>query len=134
MKKKNILNLIRCHVENNDVGFRSEAREIARELDAIGDTQLSAYIMSLLSTANVFVPQEKDEVLCNSPFLDKVVRPADMLLLPDAIVKDVLGIVNAVNDVFNDPKKEESYLEYEKTVYAKIRENEKKNGAEKRAV
>lgn len=40
---------------------------------------------------------------------------------------DSTGIVNAVNDVFNDPKKEESYLEYEKTVYAKIRENEKKN-------
>ena len=96
MKKKNILNLIRCHVENNDAGFRSEAREIAREFDAIGDTQLSAYIMSLLSTSNVFVPQGKDDVQCNSPFLDKIVRPAEMLLLPDAIIKDVLGIVNAV--------------------------------------
>lgn len=40
---------------------------------------------------------------------------------------DATGIVNAVNDVFNDPKKEEAYLEYEKTAYAKIRENEKKN-------
>lgn len=96
MKKKSILNLIRCHVENNDVGFRSEAREIARELDSLGDTQLAAYVMSLLSTNNVFVPQANDEVDCRSPFLDKVSKAADILLLPDAITKDILGIVNAV--------------------------------------
>ena len=88
--------MIRCHVENNDVGFRSEAREIAHEFDSLGDTQLAAYVMSLLSTNNVFVPQANDEVECRSPFLDKVSKAADMLLLPDAITKDILGIVNAV--------------------------------------
>ena len=96
MKKKSILNLIRCHVENNDAGFRSEARDIARELDSLGDTQLAAYVMSLLSTSDVFVPQTTDEIPCNSPFLDKITRTADTLLLPDAITKDIIGIVNAV--------------------------------------
>lgn len=45
------------------------------------------------------------------------------------------GIVNAVNEVFNDPQKEEAYLEYEKTTYAKIRNSEKDSkGGEKQAV
>ena len=41
MKKKDILNLIRCYVENNDSGFRSEARHIADEFDKSGDSQLA---------------------------------------------------------------------------------------------
>lgn len=96
MKKKSILNLIRCHVENNDAGFRSEAREIARELDSLGDTQLAAYVMSLLSTTNVFVPQVHDNIQLKSPFLEKISKGVDLLLLPDPITKDILGIVNAV--------------------------------------
>ena len=36
------------------------------------------------------------------------------------------GIVKAVKEVFNDAQKENAYLEYEKTTYAKIRENEQK--------
>ncbi|HEM1599093.1 TPA: AAA family ATPase, partial [Listeria monocytogenes] len=57
MKKKNVLNLIKYHSEKNDFQFRNEAIEIARYFDTIGDSQLSEYIMSLLSTANTFVPQ-----------------------------------------------------------------------------
>ena len=33
MKKKNIINLIRYHAENNEPGFRSEAYEIAKEFE-----------------------------------------------------------------------------------------------------
>lgn len=36
------------------------------------------------------------------------------------------GIVKAVKEVFNNAQKENAYLEYEKTTYAKIRENEQK--------
>lgn len=32
MKKKNIINLIRCYTEKNDEGFRNESYEIARDL------------------------------------------------------------------------------------------------------
>lgn len=37
MKKKNILNLIKYYSENNDSGFKSEAYEIAKYFDSIGD-------------------------------------------------------------------------------------------------
>ena len=44
MKKKNILNLIKYYSENNDSGFKSEAYEIAKYFDSIGDYQLAEYI------------------------------------------------------------------------------------------
>ena len=46
MKKKNIINLIRCYTEKNDEGFRNESYEIARDFDESGDHQLAEYIMS----------------------------------------------------------------------------------------
>lgn len=56
MKKKSVINLIKYYSEENDVAFRSEAYEIAREFDKSGDSQLAEYIMALLSDANTFVP------------------------------------------------------------------------------
>ncbi len=93
MKKKNIINLIRCYSENNDAGFRNEAYEIARDFDRDGDYDLAEYIMSLLSSANSFVPQENMEQLF---FCQKVTINNSSLPLPDAIKNDVVGIVNAI--------------------------------------
>lgn len=94
MKKKNVLNLIRYHAENNEAGFRNEAYEIAREFDEIGDYQLSEYIMALLSNANTFVPQMTDN---NSGFFEKVQVGNDPLPLPEPIEQDIMGLVNAVS-------------------------------------
>ena len=57
MKKKSVISLIKYYTEKNDVGFRSEAYEIAKDFDASGDYQLAEYIMSLLSNANTAVIQ-----------------------------------------------------------------------------
>ena len=54
MKKKSVISLIKYYTEKNDVGFRSEAYEIAKDFDASGDYQLAEYIMSLLSNANTY--------------------------------------------------------------------------------
>ena len=94
MKKKNVINLIKYYAENNDSGFRSEAYEIAKDFDASGDYQLAEYIMSLLSNANTFVPQVSENV---SPFFEKIEANTDMLLLPDEITGDLIGIVNAID-------------------------------------
>lgn len=93
MKKKNIINLVKYYAEKNDVGFRSEAYEIARDFDAAGDVQLAEYIMSLLSNVNTFVPQMIEN---KSDYFEKIEGQEDMLLLPDSITQDLLGIVNAV--------------------------------------
>lgn len=93
MKKKNIINLIKYHSEDNDVGFRNEAYEIARDFDESGDYQLAEYIMALLSNANTFVPQMQDN---ESTFFEKMSESHETLPLPEVIQDDIMGIINAI--------------------------------------
>ncbi|RRD92862.1 AAA family ATPase [Clostridiales bacterium COT073_COT-073] len=95
MKKQNVLNLIRYHVERNETAFRNEAIQIARYFDSIGDSELAEYIMGLMSEANLYVPQSSD---FESDFLKQVdIRDMNPLDLPVEIANDIKGIINAVN-------------------------------------
>lgn len=85
--------MIRYYAEKNDDGFRNEAYEIAKDFDSSGDYQLAEYIISLLSNVNTFVPQVDDH---QSGFFERIEAKEDMLLLPDAIMQDLLGVVNAI--------------------------------------
>ncbi len=93
MKKKNIINLIKYHAEKNETAFRDEACEIANFFNAAGDVELAEYILALLSDANTFIPQAGESGL---PYIHKVECTQDPLPLPDAIKKDIMGIVNAI--------------------------------------
>ncbi len=95
MKKQNILNLIKYHVERNENSFRNEAIATARYFDSIGDYQLSEYIMGLISESNLYSPQGGD---FESEFLKQVeTRHLEVLNLPLEIVEDIKGVINAVN-------------------------------------
>ena len=94
MKKANIINLIKYYAEHNDSRFRSEAYQIANEFNKNGDYQLSEYIMALLASADLFVPQVKVEDL---NFLRKIEVNGEPLPLPEIIKGDVAGIVNATD-------------------------------------
>lgn len=95
MKKQNVLNLIKYHVERNENAFRNEAIVIARYFDSIGDYQLAEYIMGLISESNLYSPQSSD---FESEFLKQVeTRTLDALNLPLEITEDIKGIINAVN-------------------------------------
>ncbi|UVJ00258.1 ATP-binding protein [Staphylococcus aureus] len=93
MKKKQIINLIRYHSENNEIGFKKEAFDIANSFERNGDAQLAEYIMSLLSDNNVFTPQMQSE---NFEYIKKMDISNKSLPLPDVIKEDIIGIVNAV--------------------------------------
>jgi ATPases of the AAA+ class len=93
MKKKNIINLIRCYAEKNDEGFRAESYEIAKEFDNSGDYQLAEYIISLLSNANTFIPQMENHELV---YFEKIDLSVGSLLFPDTIMQDLFGVINAV--------------------------------------
>lgn len=95
MKKKNVINLIRYHQENNDAAFRSEALIVAKEFYEDGDNQLGDYIMTLLSDSNYFIPQE---VTYNLKYLKKVNCDNSVLPLPKAISNDVKGIINSLKE------------------------------------
>ena len=95
LKKQNVLNLIKYHVERNENAFRNEAIIIARYFDNIGDDQLAEYIMSLIAESNLYSPQASD---FESEFLKQVdTRGIEPLNLPVEISGDIKGIINAVN-------------------------------------
>ena len=95
LKKQNVINLIKYHVEKNEKAFRNEAVNIARYFDAIGDYQLAEYIMGLIAESNLYVPQASD---FESEFLKQInIREITPLNLPVDIAKDVKGIINAIN-------------------------------------
>ena len=95
MKKQNVINLIKYHVERNENAFRNEAVSIARYFDSIGDDQLAEYIMSMVAESNLYVPQGSD---FESDFLKQVdIRATEPLYLPSEILNDIKGIINAVN-------------------------------------
>ena len=95
MKKQNVINLIKYHIEKNETAFRNEAINIARYFDSIGDDQLAEYIMSLIAESNLYAPQSSD---FESDFLKQIdTRNVEPLNLPSAISEDIKGIINAVN-------------------------------------
>lgn len=94
MKKKSIINLIKYHVENNDIQFRNEAVEVARSFNDEGDYQLSEYIVNLLSTTNTLIPQDMS---IESSFLKSVNNSSASLPLPIEISQDLKGMINAIN-------------------------------------
>ena len=95
MKKKDVLDLIRYHTEHNDAAFRTQAYNIAKEFAESGDTQLSEYILALISNANTLVPQSASIEL-DSTFLTKRTVVRTSLPLPEPIANDIQGVLNAI--------------------------------------
>ncbi|WEV63883.1 ATP-binding protein [Bifidobacterium sp. ESL0732] len=94
MKKRDVLNLIRYYTEHNDAAFRNEAYGIAKDFDRSGDTELAEYVLALLSDNNTFVPQSSQAV--HSEFLHKELVSQPSLPLPEQIMKDLQGVLNAI--------------------------------------
>ncbi|UKS54554.1 ATP-binding protein [Mycoplasma feriruminatoris] len=92
MKKANVINLIKYHMENNDIAFRDEAYLIASDFYKQGEPKLSQYIASILSDTNTFVPQFNES---DSEWIKRVDIENKSLPLPDEINNDIIGIINA---------------------------------------
>ena len=79
MKKQNVINLIRYHVERNENAFRNEAIQIARDFDAIGDEELAEYIKRVpiiaLSGDDSDAAKEKFFGAGIDDFIEKPVNP-----------------------------------------------------------
>ena len=95
MKKQNIVNLIKYHVERKENAFRNEAIKIAQHFDHIGDTLLVEYVMKLIAESSLNIPQAN---YFDSEFLKPINTEAIAALnLPAAITEDMKGIVNAIH-------------------------------------
>ena len=95
MKKRDVIDLIRCHVDKNDLGFRNIAYKIAKEFSESGDVALAEYISTLLSNASVLVPQG---IVCEeiAPYFEKVSNQEPLLLLPEELINGLKGVANAI--------------------------------------
>ena len=94
MKKQNLVNLIRHHVEKNDEAFITEVAEIAKDFDANDDSSTAQYLMELVSNTNYYVPQTSYR---NLKYLTKMEYSSKPLLLPNALEEDVVGISKTIN-------------------------------------
>ena len=94
MKKQNLINLVKYHVEKNDEAFRTEVVEIARDFENMGEESISEYLMDLISTTNYYTPQANYK---NFQYLKRVVFKNKPLLLPELIKDDILGLVRAID-------------------------------------
>lgn len=94
MKKRNILNLIKYHVEKNDSAFRNESISIAKYFDSIGDQDLAEYILGLVSELPQFSPQS---IEVNSEFLEQLdTTKLEPLHLSIDIMNGIGSIISAV--------------------------------------
>ena len=94
MKKQNLVNLVRYHMEKNNDAFISEVAEIARDFDVNGDNAIAQYLMELISNTNYYTPQTS---YSNLKFLAKVDYSSKPLFLPNVIEEDVMGITRTIN-------------------------------------
>ena len=100
MKKNDVVNLIRFHMDRNEAGFLQQARQIADDFQLSGDMALSRYVSALLTSANAVSPQSHGF----SNTIPDAVHVASLdnepLPLPDVIRDELRGIINAVGNAF----------------------------------
>lgn len=94
MKKQNLVNLIKYHIEKNEEAFVAEVAEIAKDFDAKGDSSVAQYLMELVSNTNFYIPQISYR---NLKYLTKMEYSSKPLLLPNVIEEDIVGITKAIN-------------------------------------
>lgn len=95
MKKQDLINLIKYHVEKNETSFAATVSEIAKDFDQNGDFDTASYLMELISTPSFYVPQATYK---NLKYLQKIGYSSEPLLLPNIIEEDILGIIRAVTN------------------------------------
>ncbi|UJS29008.1 ATP-binding protein (plasmid) [Macrococcoides canis] len=104
MKKSDVLDLIKYHIENNDASFRTTAYKIAESFDNSGDIQLAEFILSQLSGYDFLSPQETITLSKTNNFekytneMKNQIDNNESLLLPKSITSDISGIINSIRN------------------------------------
>ena len=94
MKRSDVIDLIRYHVDRDDASFNSKAASIAREFEQQGLYDLASYVLALISETRTFVPMMEED---GTTLLAKVPTSSASLPLPTGIAADLRGIINAVS-------------------------------------
>lgn len=95
MKKKDIVNLIKYHIDGDDNAFREQVYNLANEFSNTGDKELASYLINLVSDVSTIVPMSSEVKTIG--FLEQVALSREPLYLPEAISNDLKGVIEAVN-------------------------------------
>lgn len=98
MKKNDVVNLIKYHMDHNEAGFIQQARKIASDFQTSGDVILSQYVNALIANTNALSPQSHGFANAIPDAARVVTLDDDPLPLPNAIRDDLRGIINAVGN------------------------------------
>lgn len=93
MKKQDVINLVKYHVQGDNESFVAETSKIASDFNANGDEQIARYLMELIADANFYVPQAN---YANLRFLHKEDPVTQPLFLPETIEEDVISIARSI--------------------------------------
>ena len=97
MKKQDIVNLIKYHMEGNNEEFINTSFIIAKDFDKNGEENIASYLFEILSGDYSWSGQCMPE---NSSFdyLHKVENLVsnDALLLPECVIEEIKGIINVI--------------------------------------
>lgn len=104
MKKRDVVELIRYHVEHNEPDFKVAAYTVAKCFDEMGDHELAHYVMALVTDPNSFVPQsgfnDITDTIEDIKYLQNISSSEEQpLLLPQVITDDIIGVANAVKGI-----------------------------------
>lgn len=94
MKKASIINLIKYHTEHKEAEFRTQAYEIAQELERTGDESLGQYIRELLAEVNTFEVRAVAEEI-SFELLQKQHIVQEPLIVPKLVQVELRKIINA---------------------------------------
>lgn len=95
MEKQSLINLIHYHYQQNDAAFREEARKIAQQFEAKGDSQLAEHIMAILSSTHPAAQTIVNDA--QTVFLNNNGLSQELFHLPTAIEKDLAEVTNAIS-------------------------------------
>ncbi len=102
MKKKDVIDLIKYHYENNEIAFKDLSYKIATYFSKEGFEELSFYILSLISKdRDMFVPQSLDINNINLEFLECLKFDNEELFFSEDILYDLKGIIESITKNLN---------------------------------
>lgn len=95
MRKQDIVDLIEAHVKRNDTFFMNKAYEIAKEFYESGDADIANYIIGQLTPSLRMDTQTNSDVQTSS-FFKELEPSSDSFIVPEQLMEQLKGIVNAV--------------------------------------
>lgn len=100
IKTEFLIKLIRTHYEGTNNDFNVKVKEIVSMLSEDEKKKYKNFLLGLTNSKDALYPQEisSKKLSRNMKFLTEIDNISENLSLPDAVVHDIKGVMNAINN------------------------------------